>query len=121
MGYLYQIGGRQPLPSGCRSTCGRGFLMGCQLDCIGQSLLLGHSELWLMHKLHRHPRGFVDLVKGAKVVLDLYSPCIIEDALRQYLLARRAGGLTGAIPRCSGAFIGHRPIDLYKQALQSCG
>ena len=117
MGYLHQIGGHQPLPSGCRSTCGRGFLMGCQLDCTGQSLLLGHSELWLMHKLHQHHRGFVDLVKGAKVVLDHYSPCMFEDTLRRHLPARRAGGLAGVTPRSCGAFIGHRSIDLYKQVL----
>ena len=58
-----------------------------------------------MHKLRWHPRGFVDLVKGTKVVLDLHSPCeemfmlMFEGTLRRHLLARRTGWLSGAVPR----------------------
>lgn len=98
MGYLYQTGGRLLLLSGCRSACGRDFLKVYQLGCTGQSLLLDHSELRLMHLLHLHHRGLLDLLTGAMDALVLYSSNMLKDAYRWHQLPLQAVKLSRASP-----------------------
>ena len=98
VGYLYQTGDRLLLLFDCRSACGRDFLKVYQLGCTGQSLLLDHSELWLMHLLHPHHRGLLDLLTGASDALVLYSSNMLKDAYRWHLLPLQAVKLSRATP-----------------------
>lgn len=100
MGYLYRKGDHQPFLACSPSTCGLGFQEGCQPGCTRQSLLLGHSELWLTGMLHQCPLGWPQAPEMEA------KDALLEDVWRQHLLAPRAVRQPCAIPSWSGPWIG---------------
>ena len=121
VGYLYQREGLLPLLCDRQSAWGRGFLKVCQLGCTGQSHLLGHSELLLMHWLHPHHRVLLELLMGARDALLRYSSDMLQAAYRWRLLPLQAVKLSRATPGWPGAFIGRCLADLSKKVRQSYG